>query len=71
MYIAEVIHKNQKITSIFTTKRRDAQNFAMDWSKNKTKYMGKEIPFGELNIHIYDLSNPCSHDHIDVPEVFY
>lgn len=71
MFVAEVVLKNKKLNSMFTTSLRDAQNYAMDWSKNKNHYLGRKIPFGDLNINIYDVSKPCIHDHVDVPMVFF
>ena len=71
MYVAEVLLNNKKVNSMFTTSLRDAQNFAMDWSKNKNKYLGKKISFGELNINVYDVSKPCVHDYVDIPMVFF
>jgi len=71
MYIAEVVYKNKNVTSIFVTQLRDAHDFALDWSKNKSLYMGKKIRFGDININVYDVSKPCDHDHKEVPMVFF
>jgi len=71
MYIAEVVHKHTKITSIFVTQLRDAQEFAMDWSRNKSFYMKSKIPFGDLTINVYDVRKPCAHDEKEIPMVFF
>ena len=71
MYIAEVVHKNTKITSVFVTKLRDAQEFAMDWSRNKSLYLGRKVSFGDLNINVYDVSKPCAHDEKEIPMIFF
>ena len=71
MYIAEVIYINKKITSVFVPSLRDAQLFAIDWSVNKNFYIGNKVPFGELNIHVYDISKPCGHAHQDIPMIFF
>jgi hypothetical protein len=71
MYIAEVTHHSTKLTTFFTRSQREVQDFALDWSKNKNNRLGYKVPFGDLQIKVFDVSAPCAHDHIDVPMIFF
>jgi hypothetical protein len=71
MYIAEVFYRTTKLTTIFTRSRREVQDFALEWSKNKHTRLGFKVPFGELQIKVFDVSVPCAHDHIDVPMIYF
>ena len=71
MFVAEVVHKNTKITSAFLSRLKDAQVFAMDWSKNKNMYIGCKVAFGDLIINVYDVSKPCAHDKKEIPMIFF
>ena len=71
MYVVEVCLRGERISSAFMTQLRDVQNFAMDWSKNKYRFMGFKVPFNDFNIFVYDVSKPCPSDHIEKPTFIY
>ena len=71
MFVIDVMLKNKTISSAFMTQLHDVQKFAMEWSRNKHSFIGYKVPFGDFNVFVYDVSNPCTSDHVQKPTFIY
>jgi len=71
MYVTKVFVNDNMLHSIFINTRKELHLFVIGWARNRTNWIGCKVPLGDFKIEAFDVSNPCAHDHIDKPLVFF
>ena len=71
MYFANVSYCGKTIQTSIIESFSEVQKFALGWSHNKKSIFGKVPRFNDFSIEVYNLSKPCSSQHVDTPSILY